>query len=73
MPAGDVNLAATYRTIDSFGDGIPDSWRAEHFDGDGTSTTANSLAAADPDGDGANNLEEYESGTDPNNPNSVFK
>ena len=73
MPAGNVTLTATYRTIDSAGGGIPDSWRAEHFGGDGTTSSAQSLASADPDGDGATNFEEYQSGTDPNDTHSTFK
>ena len=33
----------------------------------------NSLASDDADGDGASNLQEYLAGTDPTNPNSVFR
>jgi hypothetical protein len=73
MPASNVALTATYRTVDSVGDGIPDSWRAEHFGGDGTTATSKSMATVDADKDGADNFEEYVSGTDPNDPKSVFK
>jgi hypothetical protein len=73
MPANNVTLTASYRTIDSVGDGMPDSWRAEHFGGDGTTASATSSATADPDEDGADNYEEYVSGTDPNDSNAVFK
>lgn len=72
MPTNHVTLTATYRAIDSVGDGIPDRWRAEHFGGDGTTNSSLSLATADPDEDRADNYEEYQSGTDPNDSGSVF-
>lgn len=46
----------------SIGDGIPDSWRTEHF---GSVNDPRAAAIADPDGDGANNYLEWLSGTDP--------
>ena len=73
MPSANVSLMAVYKPSSTVGDGIPDSWRALHFGGDGTTATSTSAASADPDKDGRNNLEEYKSGTDPNDPNSVFK
>lgn len=73
MPASNVTLTATYRTIDSVGDGLPDRWRSEYFGGDGTTTFALSESTADPDGDGADNLAEYIAGTDPNDSKSVFR
>ena len=44
---------------DSDGDGLPDGWEMVYF-GDLTHS-----AAEDPDGDGLNNLAEYQNGTDP--------
>jgi YD repeat-containing protein len=58
---------------DSVGNGIPDAWRAANFGGNGTTTNSQSCAACYPDHDGMSNLAEYLAGTDPNNPNSVFK
>ncbi|HTS18574.1 MAG TPA: LamG-like jellyroll fold domain-containing protein [Verrucomicrobiae bacterium] len=48
-------------------DGIPDWWRAQYFGGDGTMTNSQSCALCDPDGDGVDNLQEFENGTDPTN------
>ena len=50
---------------DTDDDGLPDSWEHENF---GSRTAAD--AEDDPDRDGANNLEEYEANTDPNDKNS---
>ena len=49
-------------------DAIPDYWQFQEF---GRSND-DGLAEADPDRDGANNLMEYLSDTDPNNPNDRF-
>jgi len=57
---------------DSVGDGIADSWRAQYFGGDGTTTNAASAASADPDGDGFSNYQEYLAGTNPTNALSCF-
>ncbi|MCF7816892.1 MAG: hypothetical protein K9M54_03320, partial [Kiritimatiellales bacterium] len=73
MPAGNIAVTATYRMIDSVGDGIPDTWRATYFSGDGTSTNAQSAIDADPDGDGQTNGEEYRAGTSPTDAASVLK
>ena len=59
--------------IDSVGDGVPDWWHRLHFGGDGTSTNADSTALGDPDGDDYLNIEEFRSGTDPNDPWSVTR
>ncbi len=50
---------------DTDGDGIPDVWEIKHFGGP---TAAD--ADEDADGDGLTNLEEYQAGTDPNNPDT---
>ncbi len=50
------------------GDGLPDSWQVEHF---GESSTL-AGPAADPDGDGQNNLLEFLAGTNPALASSVF-
>ncbi|MGJ8723912.1 MAG: sialate O-acetylesterase [Roseibacillus sp.] len=73
MPSAYVSITAVFKSLSTVGDGIPDSWRALHFGGDGTTTTVLSTAGADPDQDGQNNLAEYNAGTDPNDSNSVFK
>lgn len=73
MPSGSIAVTATYRTIDSVGDGIPDAWRAAYFTGVGTSTNELSASGADPDGDGLTNEEEYIAGTSPIDSGDVFK
>ena len=65
--------------IDSVGDGISDSWRAQYFanqppgNSNGTMTNSVSCAACDPDGDGMSNLQEFLTGTDPTNSAAVFR
>ncbi|MGE4490660.1 MAG: sialate O-acetylesterase, partial [Kiritimatiellales bacterium] len=73
MPANDVIVTAVYRTIDSVGDGVSDTWRAEYFGGDGSSTDSRSAADADPDGDGMTNEEEFFAGTSPIEEASVLR
>jgi hypothetical protein len=59
--------------VDSDGDGIPDWWMMQYF-GHPTGQAGDlSRASDDADGDGASNLQEYLAGTDPTNPNSVFR
>ncbi len=50
---------------DSLGDGIQDDWKIKH----GLSLTV-SQASLDFDGDGLNNLQEYNNNTDPHNPDT---
>ncbi len=48
------------------GDGIPDDWKVAH----GLDPNDPYLAMEDPDSDGLTNLEEYQNGTDPHNPDT---
>ncbi len=50
------------------GDGIPNSWKEQY----GFNPFDPTVAAADPDGDGLSNLQEFELGTDPTDPASPF-
>lgn len=58
------------RSSSIYNDGIPDSWRLRYF---GTVNNLLSQAAADADGDGASNWQEYVAGTDPTDPKSVLR
>jgi hypothetical protein len=51
-------------------DGIPAVWRQQYF-GPSYATDPRAAATADPDGDGANNYQEFLAGTDPLNAYSV--
>jgi hypothetical protein len=51
---------------DSLGSGMQDDWEIKH----GLSLTVNQ-ASLDPDGDGVNNLQEYNQNTDPHNPDTT--
>ncbi len=51
-------------------DGLPDAWQILYF---GSISSTNATPGADPDHDGMSNLNEYLSGTIPNNSNSVLK
>ncbi len=57
------------RAGSSWNDGIPDAWRLQYF---GTVSNALSAANADPDGDGANNWQEFIAGTNPLDAASIF-
>lgn len=73
MPSGNVTVTAVYRTIDSVGDGIADSWRSFYFGGDGTTANSESGGKADPDNDGMSNFAEFTAGTSPVDSNEVLK
>jgi hypothetical protein len=52
--------------LSTLGDGIPDSWKIQY----GFSITDPGVAGADPDNDGLTNLQEYQLGTNPLNPDT---
>lgn len=61
-----VDLQVAIAFVDNDGDGLPDGWEQGHFG----SLSPN--PGDDTDGDGVSNLGEYQSGTDPNDPQSRF-
>lgn len=61
-PAGEA-ITAEYVRLYPDSDGLTREWRRQHF-GEGYFTDLRSLAEADPDGDGADNLREFVAGTD---------
>ncbi|HEY5911734.1 MAG TPA: PA14 domain-containing protein [Verrucomicrobiae bacterium] len=70
-PGGSVTSLPATLTVtapDSDGDGMPDYWEIAH----GLNPQIND-ANLDPDHDGMSNLLEYLAGTDPHDPNSVFR
>ncbi|MCX6904531.1 MAG: lamin tail domain-containing protein [Verrucomicrobia bacterium] len=58
---------------DTDGDGIPDAWIENYFGHSEGQTADNSMWWQDADGDGMNNLQEYQAGTNPRDPNSTLK
>ena len=67
----DVSYFVSTDTIDpgadTDGDGLTDAWEYIYFG------NPDMTAAQDSDGDGEDNLSEFKSGTNPNDPNSVFR
>ena len=57
---------------DRDGDGLPDLWMLTHFGHAEGDTNDFSTALDDPDGDGANNRNEFGANTDPNNPDEYL-
>ncbi len=58
------NLKREGRILDSDEDGLPDAWEIEHF---GSITVSDGSSSADQDEDGLSDMEEYLTGTDPDN------
>jgi hypothetical protein len=54
---------------DQDGDGMNDDWEEQYF---GSTTNSSGGADEDWDNDGSRDLDEYEAGTDPTNPNSLL-
>jgi len=65
-------FSKTYRRVYAVQDGIPASWRELYF-GPGFLTDPRVNGEADPDNDGQNNFREFLAGTNPTDPNSVFR
>ena len=59
--------------LDTDGDAIPDWWMLAYFNHPTGQDADNSMANEDADGDGMSNLQEFLAGTDPTDPNSVFR
>ena len=64
-----VDLQVSIAIVDTDGDGIPDAWENQF----GLLANDSSDAASDKDGDTFSNLSEYLAGTNPTDPNSLFK
>ena len=68
-----VSSVTTWPTNDLFdanGDGLLDAWQLHYF---GSTASPAAAPSADPDGDGANNFNEFVNLTDPTNSTSVEK
>jgi YVTN family beta-propeller protein len=70
-PSPGLSLDPVTLTVlaDADQDGLPDAWEAAH----GLNANDPEDAALDLDGDGRTNAEEYQSGTDPRDPQSVLR
>lgn len=70
-PVSDIR-SASYQRVYALNDGISAAWREQHF-GPGYLTDPRVAADADPDGDGATNLQEFTAGSNPLDPLSGFR
>jgi len=61
ITAFETNTVKVIFTLDTDGDGMPDTWETDN----GLDPLNSADASLDPDGDGMTNLEEYQGGTDP--------
>jgi hypothetical protein len=68
-----VRICVTSFNLDSYDEGIPDSWRAQYFGNADPSVGANHHANQDADGDGFSNLVEWRLGSDPTDRNSNLR
>ena len=68
LPAGQRVDVAQFMQYDSDGNGVPDWWERVHFGGLGIITPI-----SDSDADGMRDMDEYQAGTDPLDPESVLK
>lgn len=64
--ANSGTISVTTPIADTVGDGILDPWRLQYFPS-GIPTNGQSCALCDADGDGMNNLQEYQAGFNPSN------
>ena len=72
----DYAVQANFEILDADEDGLPDCWEQQIIDDDpfdDIETIEDVLPGDDYDEDGMSNGDEYQSGTDPTDPNSVFE